>query len=172
MKTKYIQIVGMVFFISLIVSSLFTNNFWKLFEQWGVFNYEFQKQYSQVGLEKADLFRLLLWQKTKSWLLFFILSFSQLHFLGYLIYVGFAGAVCGIGNTILVMTYGMTGIWYFVTMILLPGILWFVAITLSELFAVEKKSVFLMLAAMLFLLASAALETVIDMKMFQSCYFR
>lgn len=163
MKNKQIQLAGVVFLISMILASLFVNGSTELFDKWGIFDYAFVKKCSQVDMAKKELFQYILWNKVKLWGIFVILMFSQIHYAVYLVYTAGLGCVLGVGNTIMILRYGMRGIWYFTLVLLLPAVFWQLSVTVAETFARNRGNGFGILGSWIFMMAGVAVETVANL---------
>ncbi len=179
MKQVNLKLLGFVVLAGLIAGSLFANIYCKdNVSELGVFHFDFIEKMQSMNVQSGALFQYVLAERLKLWGIVGILALTGLNFLVMFFYPLAFGFMTGTACSMLVMVYGMKGVFYFGYLCLIAQCIYFTSAALEIYGGAMAKgrkvtAVRGMVFAVLSLVitgAGAAIETMIYMNFAQIFY--
>lgn len=179
MKQFNFHMAGLLLFISLIAGSLFANIYCSdNVSELGVFNYEFMEKMRSMNIDGRNLFQYILMERAKLWALLFLLAFTSIGSVIYILYILIFGFMIGLICSAMVMIYGFLGTIYFAFLCLISQVIYFGAVFVGMFAGIEyrrkrkggNKLVFLLLLALFLLVLSAGAETMFNLSFIKYFY--
>lgn len=172
MKQFNFRMIGLLLLISLTAGSLFANIYCSdNVSELGVFNYEFIEKMQNMNIDGQKLFQYVLMERIKLWTLLFLLAFTSIGSVIYVMFILGFGFMMGLICSVMVMSHGFLGTIYFSFLCLISQMIYFAAVFVGMFAGIEcrkqkkggNRMIFLLFLSLVFLFFSACVETIFNL---------